>query len=242
MSEKIKGIVIKSNDRKEKDVSVLLFSLEKGLIWVTLRGVKNPNAKMKLAQNQFSFGEFVIENGKASQIVTQFELIESFQEIAQDVDKYFEASAVLEAVEKIRFSSEQEQAKVFVLTLRALKSICFGKVKQTYSLCKFFVELFKICGFGLFSEKCTCCGTKTFDRLFVNYAVGELVCASCKSLTSEELPKTTYLALKILDGTDFDRLSTIKLANGSEISLLKVLVKNFEVRFDTKLKLMGILS
>ena len=31
MSEKIKGIVIRSNDRKEKDKNILLFSLEKGL-------------------------------------------------------------------------------------------------------------------------------------------------------------------------------------------------------------------
>ena len=42
MAEKIQGIVLKSNDRKEKDVNILLFSLEKGKIWATLRGVKSP--------------------------------------------------------------------------------------------------------------------------------------------------------------------------------------------------------
>ncbi len=240
--EKIKAIVIKSSYKKEKDVNVLLFSLEKGLVWATLKGVKNPKAKMKLAQNPFTFADFILEAGKSGNIITQFELIESFQEISQDIDKYFEASAVLEIVEKMDFSSQAERVGVFLLTVRTLKSICFGKVAPVYSLDKFLIELFKIYGFGLYSEKCTCCGTNVFDRLFLNYAVGELVCVSCRSLTSEELPRSTYLALKILDGNDFDRLKTIKLATGSETALLKILKKNFEARFDSKLRFMGVLS
>ena len=59
---------------------------------------------------------------------------------------------------------------------------------------------------------------------------------------SEELPKSVYAALKILTNTDFDRLSSVKLAKDSEILLLKTLVKNFETRFDENLKIMGILS
>ena len=75
MSEKVKAIVIKSNDRKEKDANVLLFSLEKGKIWVTLKGIKGQNAKMKLAQRMFCFGEFVLQEGKAGQSVTSFECL-----------------------------------------------------------------------------------------------------------------------------------------------------------------------
>ena len=38
------------------------------------------------------------------------------------------------------------------------------------------------------------------------------------------------------------KLSTLRLAEGSEVGLLRVLVRNFEARFDKKLKMMGILS
>ena len=242
MTEKVQAIVIKSNDKKEKDKSILLFSLEQGKFWATLKGVKGANAKMKLAQNPLCYGEFVIENGKAGQIVTAFEAIETFHEISEDIDKYFEAVGILEVLNSIDFSTVSERAGVFVLALKSLKSICFGNIKSTYVLDKFFVELFRICGFPLFSEKCSGCGSKTFDKIYVNYSIGELVCGACKTFDTEELSKSAYLALKILSNTDFEKLSTLKLAEGSEIVLLRTLVKVFEAHFDKRLNLMGILS
>ena len=90
------------------------------------------------------------------------------------------------------------------------------------------------------TQKCSVCGTRAFDRLFIDYATGELACVACKGFGSEELPKTTVSALKILTNTEFEKLSTLKLSAGSENALLKILVKNFETRFDEKLKFIGV--
>ena len=242
MAEKVQAIVIKSNDKKEKDKNILLFSLEQGKFWATLKGVKGANAKMKLAQNPLCYGEFVVEDGKAGKIVTSFEAIESFHEISEDIDKYFEAVSILEVLNSLEFSSTSERARVFVLALKALKSICFDKIKNVYVLDKFFIELFKISGFPFYSEKCSGCGDKTFERIYVNYSIGELVCASCKTFDSEELSRSAFVALKIFNNTNFEKLSTLKLSENSEIILLRTLVKVFEVHFDKRLNLMGILS
>ena len=48
--------------------------------------------------------------------------------------------------------------------------------------------------------------------------------------------------MKILNNTALDKLKTVKLAQGSEEALLRVLVKNLEARFERRLKLIGILS
>ena len=133
MSEKVKAIVIKSNDRKEKDANVLLFSLEKGKIWVTLKGIKGQNAKMKLAQRMFCFGEFVLQEGKAGQIVTSFECLESFFEIAEDVEKYFEGAAILEIVEKLRFSSDYERTGFYVGSQSIEKFVLRRNKKKLYA-------------------------------------------------------------------------------------------------------------
>ena len=242
MAEKIQGIVIRSNDRKEKDKNILLFSLEKGKIWATLKGVKSPSAKMKIAQNPFCYGEFVLEEGKAGLIVTAFEAIETFHEISEDVDKYFEGTAMLEIVNGIEFSSQNEITQVFVLMLKALKILCFGKVLPLYVLDKFLIELFAITGTPLNTKRCSSCDSTAFERMFLDYSTGELVCINCKGYASEELEKTTLLALKYLSENDFDRLATLKFAQGSELGLLRVLVRNFETRFDKKLRLMGIFS
>lgn len=242
MTKKVQAIVIKSNDRKEKDKNILLFSLDEGKIWATLKGVKSQNAKLKIAQNLFCFGEFVLEEGKSGYVVTGVDILESFYEIVGDVDKYFEASSILEIVNNIDFSTKTEIANIFVLLLRSLKSLCFGNFEHLYVLNKFLIELFKEYGIGLYSEKCSNCGTKSFERIFLDYSTGQLECVACKGFVNEELDKSTFLALKLFNNNDFEHLKTIKLANGSAISLLKILVKNFELRFDKKLKLIGVLS
>ncbi len=242
MSEKIKAIVVRSVDKKEKDKSILLFSIEQGRIWATLKGVKNPTAKMKQAQIPFTFGEFILEDSKAGKVVVGFEPIENFKEFSEDVDKYFSGMAILEVLNIMDVSSASERANLMVLSLRAMKSICFGKANPIYCLDKYFIQLFASSGVPLFTDKCQSCGSKSFDFLHVNYLTGELVCAACKDFNCEQLSKPTYMALKILNNTDWEKLASVKLAKDSEIGLLRVLVRNFESRFDTKLKLIGILS
>ena len=242
MTQKLQGVVIRSSDRKEKDKNILLFSLEDGKVWATLKGVKGPNAKMKIAQNPFCYGEYILEDGKVGKVVTGFEAIETFHEVSEDVDKYFEASALLEIVGCMDFATKNETAQVFVLLLRSLKTLCFSKVSPLYVLNKFLISIFEITGTPLVIDKCSNCDTKVFERVFMDYATGELVCINCAKYGSEELEKTTFLALKYLKSTDFDKLHTLKLAQGSEMGLLRVLTKNFESRFDKTLKLIGIFS
>ena len=121
--EKINAIVIKSSDRKEKDKNILLFSIEKGKFWATLKGVKGANAKMKLARSPFCFAEFILEDGKMGKIVTGLEVIETFHELSENVDKYFEAIAVLEIINVIEFSNEHERAQIFMLLIKTLKTV-----------------------------------------------------------------------------------------------------------------------
>lgn len=242
MMQKTKAIVIKSNDRKEKDKNILLFSLENGKMWATLKGVKGANAKMKIAQNLFCFGEFVLEDGKFGKIVTGFESIETFYEISEDVDKYFVGTALLEILNAVEVSSESENTHLFVLTLKALKNLCFSEINPLYILDKFLISVFEISGNPFCVEKCNCCGSNAFDKLFVDYTTGEIVCINCKGYACEELSKTTLIALKLLINLDFDDLKTLKLANGSEIGLLRILVRVFETKFDKRLKFVGILS
>lgn len=242
MTEKVQAIVIKTADRKEKDKNILLFSIEKGKTWATLKGVKGASAKMKIAQNLFCFGEFLLENGKFGQVVTGFSSIETFHEIGDDPDRYFEGIGLLEVVNGLEFSGVGERKAVFVLLLRCLKSLCFEEVSQGLVLDKFLIELFKIYGFPINTEKCSCCGARTIEKFYFDYQSGELVCGNCKGFGSEELAKTTYSALKILSNCDLEKLSTLKLAEGSELGLLRVLVKNFESHFERNLKMIGILS
>ncbi len=242
MTQKMQAIVIKSSDRKEKDKQILLFSIEQGKFWATLKGVKNANAKMKLAQNVFCFGEFVLEDGKMGKIVTGFETIETFHELTENIDKYFEATSILEIVNAMDFSDVDERKNVFVLIVQSLKTLCFENASELYVLDKFLLELLSVCGYPVSANKCAGCGSTSFAKAFYDRASATIVCSGCKGFDCQELSPATISAIKIIKNTSFDRLSSLKLAQGSEFALLKILVQIFENKFEKRLNLIGILS
>lgn len=237
---KIKAIVLKGQNAKEKDKNILLFSLEEGKIWATLKGVRGEKAKMKYAKEPFCFGDFIVEEGKGSKIVTSVDIIEPFDELAQDIDKYFEGNALLEIVNELKFDTEKVQ--IFINLIKVLKTLAFHKTSKYACLIKFLIDIFSIYGLTLYSPKCTSCGSEFHDHIFINYTVGELCCKSCEPFQSEEIGKGEYNILKLLSTNDYDKLPTIKFSEELGLKLLKVLVTNFEYRFDKQLKLIGILN
>lgn len=242
MTQKVKAIVIKSTDKKEKDKSVLLFSLEKGKFWATLKGVRADKAKLKYAKEPFCFADFVLEEGKGGLIVTNVETIETFHDICLDSDKYFEATALLEIIDSMNFENDAEIYAVFMLLLQSLKTLCFAQVSLYAVILKFLVELFKINGIEIYSTKCTSCGAELHDKVYLNYSAGDLICAGCKTFNCEEIAKGELAILKILQYVDFKALSTVKFNETCALGLLRKLVKNFYFRFDKNLKMIGILS
>lgn len=240
MTKKVKAIVIKSNDIKEKDKNVLLFSIEEGKIWATLKGVRGDKAKMKYAKEPFCFGDFVIEEGKGSNIITSVDIIETFDKLSKDIDKYFEASALLEIVNSLNVANEKYE--LFVSLIKALKSIAFENTSRYLPLLKFMLDVFSAYGVPLYTPKCACCGNEYHDHVFINYNVGELVCQACKSFQTEELSAAQLKVIKLLSENTYDALKTIKIPQETAFLTLKVLAANFYSRFEKNLKFIGIFN
>lgn len=240
MSENLKAIVIKGNNAKEKDKNILLFSLEKGKIWVTFKGVRGDKAKMKYAKEQFCFGEYMIEEGKFSNVVTGVDIIEDFNEIAKDIDKYFEANAMLEVVQNLDFESDYQRYEVFMALLNGFKILAFHKSARLAVLLKFFLSVFEIYGVKLYSPKCAGCRAEFHDNIYINHQVGELVCEACKTYQCEQIGKGEFNLIKLLSTMPYDKLPNFPEEVGQKV--LKILIKNFYNRFDKNLKFVGILD
>ena len=125
MSYETKAIVLSSKDSKEKDKEVLLYSLDKGKIYAKFKGVKNQKSKLKAGKELFTFGDFFIEEGKAGNIVTGVNIIESFFDISQDIDKYLEACNIFSLVKNMPVS--ERNPYLFVSIIKSLKVLNYEK-------------------------------------------------------------------------------------------------------------------
>ena len=238
MSLNLKAIVIRGNNAKEKDKNILLFSLEEGKLWVTFKGVRGDKAKLNYAKEQFCFGDYIVEEGKLNNVVVGVDIIEDFNEIAKDIDKYFEGNAMLEIVEKLDFEGAKERYEVFMSLINALKILAFHKVTHLAVLLKFMLNIFEIYGMKLYSEKCSCCGGEFHDNIYINHQIGELVCSSCKTFQSELIGKGEFNLIRLLSSLSYEKLPSFPEEVGQKT--LKLLVKNFYNRFSGSLKFVGI--
>jgi DNA repair protein RecO (recombination protein O) len=230
-STKVKGVVLGGVNVKEKDKLVYVYTLEKGKISVSMRGVRGDKAKLKSAKEPFSFCEFVLEEGRSGYTVTSAEVIDNFYALTKDLSKFYEGSAILDVVSKVGLSPNP---MLFIELVKALKTICYDNVKKYYVIDKFLMFVFEGMGYGFLSDKCSACGGELTMRYF-NFDVGEIVCPACKSIYSAQISNATYSALRLLKVTAYENLSTLNFGGQAEIQAYNLLSQNYNFRTGYKM-------
>lgn len=230
-STKVKAIVVGGVNIKEKDKLITIFSLERGKMVVSMKGVRGDKAKLKSAKEIFCFGDFVIEEGKFSSIVTSVDIIENFYDLTQNLEKYYEGCALLDIVSKI--STDSSNPQLFIELIKALKCLCYEDVKKYYVVDKFLLSVLQSLGYGFMTDKCSACGGEINIKYF-NLDIGEIVCPGCKNSMCVPLSNSAYSAIRLLGNLDYDKLSTVKLGGMGEVQAFNLLSKNFEYRTGCK--------
>lgn len=231
MSTKVKAIVIGGTNIKEKDRIITLFSLEKGKITASMRGVRGEKAKLKSAKELFCFGDFIIEEGKVGNVVTSVDILDNFYELTKDIERYYEGCAILDIVGKI---AVEPNPKLFIEVIKALKTLCYDKSEKYYVIDKFLITIFKAMGYDFITDKCSSCGANLVNR-YLNLDVGEIVCANDKTSMCIPVSNACYGAIKLLDVTDYEKFSTLKIGGNGHIQAFSLLSQNYEWRTGYKI-------
>lgn len=117
------GIVAGTEDYKEADKLVKIFTPEMGVIRAVLKGVKKSNAKLKFAGMTFSFCEFeLIKRGSYYSIKTAAP-IESLYAVTSSPEKYICASVMLECCTEV---ARENYPDCFVSLLTAIKELIYS--------------------------------------------------------------------------------------------------------------------
>ncbi len=229
---KTKAIVLGNINYKEKDKLVDLFTLEEGRLAVSMKSVRDSKAKLKMAKEPFCFGEFIIENTKGNNIVTQVEIIDNFYDLTKDIDKFYEGCAILDLIKSV--ATDQSDSFIFIELLKALKTICYENVKKYYVFDKFLLKITEIMGYSFVFEKCSSCDA-TLKIVYFDLNKGSFVCPNCKTENSFKVGFEAYKSLQLLKDCDYDKLKTLCLVNNTEKEILKILALNLEWRAGLKI-------
>lgn len=228
---KVKAIVLGGTNVKEKDRIVSLYTLEQGKISVSMKGVRGDKAKMKFAKEIFCFADFIIEEGKNIPVVTGADIIDNFYGLSQDIDKYYEACAILDIVSK---HSGESNPQLFIDIIKALKALCYENLEKYYVFDKFLLNYLKIMGYDFFTDRCSSCKA-TLGHRYLNLEVGEQVCPACKNALSVQISDACYAVLRAFDEKDYADLASVKVSNNGHLAACSLLSKDYEWRTGNKI-------
>lgn len=231
---KVKAIVLKSLDYKEKDKLLDLFSLENGKLTVSLKGVRSPKAKLKFAGEPLNLSEYTLVNRNGKLTVTGATLISSFFSIATNYSAYTCVCVMQEILNKV-LNDGEENAELFVLTLKCFKLMQENSEKALLVLVKFYLELLKILGFGIKFDSCLNCNKTFVKETYFSFDNGSFVCSNCKNFYDILVPFNDFQNLKILSEVAIVHCINCNL-NNREQFLVSILNKNLEMRCFIKTK------
>ncbi len=211
MEEKYNAICIRSVSYRDNDKMLTLFTLEKGLVDCIARGVKKQGAKLRFASEPFCFSEYVLVEKNDRRTLIEANQIDGFYDIPLNIDKFYAASAILEFLRRFLVDGEKSY-ELFLLTVKALKTIEQTKGDPNLALVKFYLSAMELSGYGISFSDCSACKSAIEKRAFFDFDDCNFYCENCADLGCIEMRVSTYKLLRLLDKTSLEDLKNIDLS------------------------------
>ncbi|MEY7998959.1 DNA repair protein RecO [Clostridium sp. Mt-5] len=219
---KTRAVIIKTQDIKESDKLVWLFTEKLGKISTIARGVKKSKNSLFSTTLQFCYGDYVLYKGRSLYVIDESSLIDSFQDLLNDLNDLTYASYFCELVDIAMNDGEnsEEMFRCLVTSFYLMRShaVDIETLARAFEL-----KILQATGYGLNFDYCIMCRKKitSFNYLSLQYLGG--VCDKCKKVNGIHIDYATSSALKYLSKTSLENVYKVVLSDKVKKELYKVL-------------------
>ncbi|MGB9809853.1 MAG: DNA repair protein RecO, partial [Caldanaerobacter sp.] len=122
---KTEAVVLKSNLISEKDKIATLFTKDYGKLQAVAKGARRSKSRFVNAVRPFIVANYVIFEGQNYYYIDQWELVENFENVERDLDRFAIASYVTETIMKVTEDKQKSETLYFFLkhSLRAINQL-----------------------------------------------------------------------------------------------------------------------
>jgi DNA repair protein RecO (recombination protein O) len=218
---KTRAVIIKTQDIKENDKIVWLFTEELGKISTIAKGAKRSKNKLFSTVLQFSYGEYVLYRGKNMYAINEGNLIDSFQDLLNDLNTLTYASYLCELID-IALNDEEKDKRLFIDLVSALYLMKNQAVDIETLSRAFELKILKATGYEINFENCAICGKKinTSDYLSIQYLGG--ICSECHKTNGIPIRYSTFNALKYISKISLEKVYRVNLSIEVKQELYKI--------------------
>lgn len=219
---KSSAVVIKTQDYKENDKLVWLYTSEHGKVSTIARGAKRSRSKFLSITLPLCYGEYVYFKGKGLANLQEGKIIESFQGLLENLDKLTYSTYICELIDIATIEGEANRwlFKEFVTTLYLLNTDALDYEMLVRS---FELKLLKATGYGLNLDRCVMCKKQITASDYISLSYYGGVCDECQRIHGMYISKGAYSALRFLSNTPSDKVYRLNLNSNIKKEIEKVI-------------------
>lgn len=182
-SIRTEGIILRRKDFGESDRILVLFTRKLGRISGIAKGSRKPSSKIAGHLELFMRSSFLISRGRNLHLITQAEVLDSFDKLREDLQGIGRGSYIVELVDAVTFE-EGSNLNLYELLLTTLKALN-SEDDPTIIIHFFELHLLGLAGFQPEFFICVECGKKITEQdQHISGELGGVVCPSCVTTLS----------------------------------------------------------
>lgn len=218
---KCNGVVIKTQDYKENDKLVWIFTEELGKITAIAKGAKRSKSKFLASTLPLCYGEYLLFKGKSLFNLQEGKINKSFQGLLDNLDKLTYSTYICELIDIALLEGESNKLlfKEFVTTLYLLNT---DAIEYETLIRSFELKLLKATGYGLELDYCTSCKKKINVTNYISLTSFGGICEECNNEHGAYISKGAYNALKFLSKTPSDKIYKLNLSKDIKKEIEKI--------------------
>lgn len=181
------GIIFRHVKTVNRRRMISIFSKKYGKISAGTSISERGKSKSTLAMKPFTYGKYELYKNRDNFNINGAETIKSYYKLGEDIDKYINASYILEFTEKL-LPENMPQPKVFNFLIDFLDEIEKRKKKHETLIIAYKLKVLNELGYMPELNCCVQCG-RLENLVAINIREGGIVCQNCiekKFLTSND--------------------------------------------------------
>jgi DNA repair protein RecO (recombination protein O) len=179
LADKVTGIVVHTANYGESDRMITIFSPDVGCVDAGIRFIRRPKSKLRAAGQLFCYGQFMLHRlGAGKYTLIQFELCDSFFDLATDLDA-FSYAAFLCGICREAVQREEPAPGLFALLLHALTQMCYNKEVPPQDIgMATMLKMMDELGFMPQLTACSVCGKEVSGAAKFSARLGGVLCGN----------------------------------------------------------------
>lgn len=218
---KTRAVVLKTQDIKENDKIVWFFTEKVGKISTIVRGVKKSKSRFLSVTLPFCFGEYVFFKGKSMFSINEGGIIDSFQELLNDLESISYSSYFNELIDMsmVEGESNVNLFREYVTALYLLKN----KVASSDTIARAFeLKLLQNTGYTIDFNHCTKCGRRIISTNFISSQYYGGICKRCEKDNAIKISYESYSILKYINSLPLRDIHKVTLSEKVKEEIYKI--------------------